>query len=132
MIRLIIFLTFISCAAFVASAQEKPDSIWPQSFDEKMPAFPGGNDSLHRFLSSVAPWNFINRDCPDSGKFVFQFVIDSTGVVVKSSILIGCSRAVNRRWLEGLLLIPKWEPATQNGKGVPIKYTVPFRYNLRG
>lgn len=106
--------------------EETTDSI--VTFAEQMPEFPGGQDSINIFLNRIIPWKLMYKHCPDSGRIILVFVVDSTGYVIKPDVLNSCSRSVKRKLAKGLLLMPRWKPALQNHKPVQVKYTLPFTY----
>ena len=99
---------------------------------EIMPVFPGGDDSMFCFIESNLNYKILNYSTDSTGRLLFKFVIDSTGLVRNVELLIPTPKKVFRnKEIETevsrvLKLMPKWKPATMDGKKVSCGYTYPF------
>ncbi len=95
---------------------------------EQMPEFPGGQDSLMKFL--VQNLHFPEKtDQSESVYTVFvQFKVDSTGRVVEPKILRSAGKEFDNEALRVVKLMPPWIPAHQRGKPVNVLMTLPVRF----
>ncbi|WP_192823396.1 M56 family metallopeptidase [Rufibacter sp. LB8] len=92
---------------------------------EKMPEFPGGQKAMFTYLTQNFHLPAGNETV--EGTVVLAFVVSKEGNITKTEILKGLTPAINQEVLRVINSMPTWEPGTQNGKPVAVKYTVPFR-----
>ncbi|HCS22043.1 MAG TPA: hypothetical protein DIW47_16055 [Bacteroidetes bacterium] len=97
---------------------------------EEMPEFPGGTDSMTKFI-----WSNLNY--PDSavrhniqGKVAVQFVIDEEGRVTDPKIVKGLGWGCDEEVLRIVKLMPNWTPGKQKGKPVKVRFVLPIRFQL--
>ena len=86
--------------------------------------FPGGIDSLNLFIAQ-------NFEMPSGHKkkgiILIELLILEDGRISKDmKIVQGLTRKLNFKAVELVLKMPKWEPATKNGKPVRSKYILPI------
>jgi protein TonB len=98
---------------------------------DKMPEFPGGDDSLLKFIN-------MNTTYPDSakaegitGRVYVTFVIDESGKVTDAKILRGLGYGCDEEVLRVMSIMPLWSSGMQNGKAVKVQYNLPFVFSLR-
>jgi TonB family protein len=78
--------------------------------------------------------DFIRKNLlyPDSesvnGLLVISFVIDTTGTVTEPKVVKGLSEAADKEALRVVKLL-EFYPSTQDGRKVPIRYTLPVKFN---
>lgn len=124
----IILFLFLFIASFLFS-QTKVDSVSGKLIAteiETMPEFPGGADKLMKYVSEnlVIP-NL--KEYPPSGKVYSKFIINADGTVSDVQIMKGSgSSEVDNAVKELILKMPKWKPATQNGKPVNCAFNLPI------
>jgi len=112
--------------------QEKEESEKIYRSVERLPAFPGGHDSLMRFLAHNIKYpESAGRDSV-SGRIVTQFVIDETGKVTNVELLRGLRADCDAEVLRAINMMPAWEPGEQDGKKVKVLYTLPVSFSLNG
>ena len=136
---LIIFSTALAVAGIVfqsgmqLKAQEKvsektEDKIFTSL--EHMPEFPGGQDSLLRYLAANVRYPGAARKANVEGKVIAQFVVNQVGkieqVEIKRSLSPDCDAEIERV----ISTMPAWKPGEQYGKKVSVYYTLPVSFKL--
>ena len=95
---------------------------------KKMPEFPGGLDSLTKFIQRNYKFNqgfteYIN------GKVKSTFVVDTLGKVVDIKIIERLRKDYDTACYKVLSKIPDWKPAElENNKKVKVKFLLPFKF----
>ena len=104
------------------------DSIEPEFFDrpEVMPTFPGGVIELMKFLHKNFEYPKIEKDSVFESRFVIKFYVDKNGNIQDVKILNDVSENMKKEWMRVVNAMPKWIPATQNGKPVNCYYVLPI------
>lgn len=104
----------------------------PVSFAEKMPQFIGGNDSINHFINQHLRYPQWEKEHHIEGKVIVTFVIDTLGTVTDITIVKTVSEAKNfdAEVFRILKLMPNWIPGEQDGKKVPVKFTLPVDFKL--
>ena len=120
---LIIFI-FLSTGSLLA---DKPDSVYLSV--DKPPEFPGGLDSLYKFMRD----SFRYPDMGDSdwvGRVTVSFVVNKDGALSDTEILRGILPLVDKEVLRVISTMPLWKPGRHKGRIVRVRYTVPFKFDL--
>ncbi len=100
---------------------------------EKMPAFPGGEEAFHQFISMQTKYPDIARKSNISGNVYVAFIIDQEGNVLDPMVIRGIGGGCDEEALRVVKSMPKWSPGTQNGRPVNVKLNtkVSFSENYR-
>lgn len=97
---------------------------------EVMPEFPGGQDSLMRYLAAI-PYPRVAKDSSWEGSTYIRFLINEEGEVITPSVVRSSKHAVlDSTAVAHIRSMPRWTPGTQRGKPVKVQYIVPFRFKL--
>ena len=94
----------------------------------KMPEFPGGLDSLTKFIQQNYKFHqgfteYIN------GKVKSTFVVDTFGKVVDIKIIERLRKDYDTACYKVISKIPDWKPAEiENNKKVKVKFLLPFKF----
>jgi protein TonB len=130
--KLLFFLVALMVASVsVAQNQENPEK---RVFDvvEKMPEFPGGSAGLMKWLSDNVKYPAKAEEGGIQGRVVCTFVIERDGSVTDVRVARSIEPLLDNEAVRVLSKMPKWNPGTQNGKPVRVKYTVPVTFRLAG
>ena len=108
---------------------------------EKLPAFPGCEDLYKRDEQRLCFERHIikhiqknarlprkAREFNERGKVHVYFVIDKEGKVTQLEVIRGEYDSLNEEALRVVELLPQLRPGIQQGKPVPVSYTVPINF----
>ena len=101
----------------------------PFHWAEKMPAFPGGEKELMKFLSKHIVFPHAAQSEGVHGKVIVTFVVGEDGKisdikVLKDEVGYGCADAA----INAVKQMPTWTPGMQNGNAVPVWFTLPVTF----
>ncbi|WP_277466691.1 M56 family metallopeptidase [Parabacteroides sp. PF5-6] len=97
---------------------------------EKMPRFPGGDAVLLKHLSKNLVYPRDAASARIEGRVVVSFVVRKDGSVTDPVVVRGIHHSLDAEAIRVVGDMPKWEPGTQRGKPVNVKYTVPVQFRL--
>ena len=99
---------------------------------EVMPQFPGGVQELFSFLSKTVKYPAEAEKAGTQGRVIATFVVRKDGSISDAHIVKSVDPLLDAEALRVINAMPNWEPGTQNGKPVNVKYTVPISFRLDG
>lgn len=102
------------------------------SIVDQMPEYPGGNDSLTKFIDA----NFlggkpIDKINPITTKIYVQFIVAKDGSIVNPRIIKGATPELDKEALRVVKMMPKWKPGKQNGKAVSVSYNISMQQKIK-
>ncbi|WP_324671663.1 energy transducer TonB [Hymenobacter sp. GOD-10R] len=97
-----------------------------------MPVFPGGPNRFLDFLADSLHYPPLALRDRVQGKVYVCFTVDPTGSVTTIFVKQGLRADIDAEALRNTQrLIPiHWQPGTQNGRPVPVVYTVPLTFSI--
>lgn len=97
---------------------------------EDMPEFPGGNDSMKKFIKAnlVYPDSAIKNKI--EGKVIIEFLVDETGKVSSPRVLKGIGSGCDEEALRIVNKMPNWKPGKLRNKPVKVRYVIPVIFSL--
>ena len=98
---------------------------------DEMPEFPGGMQALVDFLQANVQYPEAAKQAGLSGRVTTSFVVGEDGVCREFKVLRSVSPELDAEALRVLGLMPKWNPGKQEGKPVPVRYTVPINFKAQ-
>ncbi len=98
---------------------------------EQMPAFPGGDAALARFLSRHLRFPASAQRNDVSGVVYVSFVISRDGAVTDVKILKGIEEDCDAEAVRVVSKMSNWNPGRQNGRSVSVRYAIPIRFTTR-
>jgi protein TonB len=142
-----IFLAAGICSYTEAFSQEvKAPSAPVQSSDtskqverifesvEWRPEFPGGIDSLYKFIAQNIKYTPSARENGVEGRVIIAFVVNEDGTLSDVKSLLPASRKLGHGLEEEAIrvvkMMPNWKPGSQRGELVKMKYTLPIMFKL--
>ncbi len=105
------------------------DTIKPFLTVEQMPAYPGGESEMHKFIANNLRYPVISEENGIVGRVVIRFVVTKTGNITNIEALRGghlCDSLISM-----VRKMPQWIPGRQNGKAVDVYFTLPMHINFR-
>jgi TonB family protein len=106
------------------------DTNTPFIVVEQMPQFPGGDDSLKKFISRTIKYPDLARENSVGGTVYVNFIIEKDGSVSNPRILRGIGSGCDEEAIRVIKLMPKWISGKQNGKAVRVQYNLPIKFKL--
>lgn len=95
-----------------------------------MPMFPGGDDSLRKFIQKSVKYPEVAKENGIQGKVFVQFVINGRGKVEQVKVVRGVDPSLDKEAVRIIEALPAWQPGKQRGKPVKVSYTVPINFKL--
>jgi periplasmic protein TonB len=121
----------------VVSVEQVPDPVIPPDESipyvsvQEMPVFPGGNQTLLRFIAEAIKYPEEAAANGIQGRVTVSFVVSSDGSVKKVTVIQGIHPSLNEEAIRVVSSLPKWKPGRQNGKEVPVIFSVPVNFKLK-
>ena len=97
---------------------------------DEMPAFPGGDAALLKFLSGRLNYPTAALDKRLSGKVFITFTVDPEGHLHNPRVVRGLGSGLDEEALRLIKTAPKWEPAVYQGKPIKQKMLLPVLFQL--
>lgn len=97
---------------------------------EVMPQFEGSVDGLKKWLAQNMQYPQESIENKEEGRVVVSFVITEDGSVTQPRVTKGISQSLDAEALRLVSLMPKWIPASQEGKPCSIEYSLPIKFKL--
>lgn len=96
---------------------------------EKMAEFPGGESELLKWIvqNIKYPENVLNENI--SGNTVIMFQINEDGTIGETKIIKSVHPDLDKEATRVIKSMPRWTPATIDGKPIAIWYTLPIAFN---
>jgi len=98
---------------------------------EQMPQFPGGQTELMKFISSNLKYPTIAAENGIEGRVIIRFVVGKDGSVSNIEIQRGLDSSCDKEAVRVVQMMPKWIPGKQNGRAVPVYFTLPVLFKLQ-
>lgn len=116
------------------SQAKKEEKIKAQPYVavEQMPAFPGGENALMKYVQTNLRYPKKSAEKGIEGRAILRFIIETDGSIANVEVLRGFDPECDAEAVRVVNNMPKWTPGMQNGKAVPVYFTLPVVYRLRG
>jgi hypothetical protein len=104
--------------------EDKSEPVYSFSAIETKPEFPGGMEAFYKFIGKA----FKTPDIPGlKGNVFLSFVIEKDGSLSEIKVLRDVGYGTGEEAVRVLKSSPKWKPATQRGRPVRCKYSLPIK-----
>ena len=146
-VSILVLTAFSSCAAGKKSVAAKTEAIPPPvpvlqpapghkdgvayTVVDEMPAYPGGNEALLRYVSETTRYPKEAKDKNITGRVIVRFIVKEDGAVTDASVIKGVDPLLDNEALRVVSSIPKFTPGKWKGSPVPVWYTIPIQFALR-
>lgn len=97
---------------------------------EEMPAYPGGNEAMFKFLGNNIKYPEKAQKNNQEGIVVIQFIVDKKGKLLDQKVVKGVSTEIDAEALRVIGLMPQWQPGVQKGQKVNVSFNLPIRFML--
>lgn len=92
--------------------------------------FPGGVAALYKWIDSHLQYPTAAKENNIQGKVVLRMVIEKDGSVNQVVVVRQAHELLDNEAVRLLNLMPKWKPATNQGKIVRSFFTLPIEFKL--
>lgn len=99
---------------------------------ETMPTFQGGDlTNFRRWVQQNVRYPEKAKKAKLTGRVVVSFIVEKDGSVTADKIMATPGKSLSEEVLRVLASSPKWEPGTQRGKIVRVRYVLPVEFALQ-
>ena len=98
---------------------------------EEVASYPGDMDAFWTFLMKNLHYPESAEADSVQGRVIIRFVVEKDGSLTNYEILHSPDNRLNEEALRVLRMMPRWQPAKNNGRPVRSHYTVPFTFRLK-
>lgn len=97
---------------------------------EQMPQYPGGEEELMKFILGNLRYPSVAKEVGIEGRVIIRFVVSRNGDVQNVEVLRGLDPSCDKEAVRVVKMMPNWIPGKQNGRNVPVFFTIPIVYRL--
>ncbi len=101
-----------------------PDGLEP-------PTYPGGEAALYKYIAENVHYPEQAKSDGVEGKVYVRFSVTEDGSIVNAYVARGVGGECDEEALRVIKAMPKWIPATYEGKHVAVEYVVPINFKLQ-
>ncbi|MCC6841308.1 MAG: energy transducer TonB [Flavobacteriales bacterium] len=95
---------------------------------QEPPVFPGGPDSLYRYLGTNACYPVDALENGGECTVYVEFVIRKDGRADLARVLKRVSPSIDAKALRVVGAMPQWKPGRRDGKAVAVRYLLPMHF----
>ncbi len=103
----------------------------PYTYVEQMPSFPGGETEMLKYLGKNIRYPAAAQRAGVEGLVVLSFVVSKTGEISEIQVIKNLGAGTDEEAVRVVKTMPKWTPGKQNGRAVPVRYTLPVRFTIK-
>lgn len=129
---LAIFLMISVCSLNVNAQEERETNSEDVIFTvvEDQAEFPGGQDSLMKFLAANIHYPQAAKEKGIRGRVIITFIVEKDGSLSNIKVLRDIGDGCGDEAIRVVKLMPKWKPAKQRGKNVRQQFVLPITFRL--
>ncbi len=98
---------------------------------ENQPEYDGGLPAMYTFLSDNIRYPQAAAKANIQGKVTVAFVVGADGAVRNVKVMDGLGYGTDEEAVRVVKAMPNWQPGSQDGKNVAVKYFLPISFQLR-
>lgn len=117
---------------------ESQSSIEPELFDPQTapegfipPEYPDGTNALYKYLAENIHYPEQAKTEGIEGKVYIRFIVMNNGDIVNVEVTRGIGGGCDEEAIRVVKSMPKWIPATYEGKFVNVQYVIPINFKLQ-
>ncbi len=115
----------------VDSGSQHPTEDHAQVFVEEMPEFPGGQESMYKFIAQNMKYPQYAVESNIQGKVYVRFIVEADGRITNVNVVRGVHSSLDNEAIRVVQSMPDWKPGKQNGKPVRVHFTLPLNFSLK-
>jgi periplasmic protein TonB len=121
----------IDSIAYTNPVTEVPEETEPLILVEEQPEFPGGYQALLKFIADNTKYPPEALENLIQGKVFIKFAVWSDGSVRRLEVTRRVHPSLDEEALRVVSSLPRWKPGRQNGKPVPVWFSVPVTFEIK-
>lgn len=114
-----------------AASREVLEYKAPFAAVEEQPVYPGGETKMKEFIAQNLQYPKKAQENGIEGTVYVNFSVDNTGKIANVKVLRGIGGGCDEEAIRIIQMMPKWIPATLNGKTVSTVFTIPILFRLK-
>ena len=108
--------------------EKTPDSLRIYPLVDIQPEFPGGKEKMVDYLKAKLEYPEYEHSLGMEGQLLIRFVVRRDGTITDPEVLVPISPGIDRVGVETIMGMPRWTPATINGKTVNCRVILPLNF----
>lgn len=113
-----------------APPKQEDNTIYTTANVQQQAEFPGGNAAMYKWINENIRYPDVAREQGISGKVYVKFVVEKNGAISDIKITKSPAPSLEKEVIRILNLMPKWNPAKQNGNSVRVYFNMPVDFKL--
>ena len=111
----------------------EPVNEAPLTIVEQMPAFPGGEAEMMKYIQKNVQYPQVEKEAGISGTCYVTFVVEKDGSISDVKVLRGVSGGpgCDKEAQRVVKSMPAWKAGKQNGREVRVQFNLPIKFTLR-
>lgn len=105
-----------------------PDAQGVYDIAETMPSFPGGDAAMVSWIKENLRFPQKAREEGISGRVIVNFIVLPNGIIDGAKVVRSISPLLDAEALRLVKSMPKWTPGRVQGSTVPVRYTIPIKF----
>lgn len=97
---------------------------------ETNPSFPEGDTALMEWIASNIQYPATCKEQGIKGRVYVQFIVEKDGSLSNIKIIRSPNNTLSKEAERLIKAMPKWQPGTQDGQPVRVKYCLPINFRI--
>jgi TonB family protein len=106
----------------------RPDTVFTNI--SILPEYIGGEKARNSFLAENIKYPELATSLRIQGTVYLSFIVNENGDLIDIKVIRGIGGGCDEEAVRVIKLMPKWKPATQNGKNVRVIFNMPIDFRL--
>jgi TonB family protein len=127
----LIFILFFSFSLGSLWAQKEKEDL-PDALKARLNStqaeFPGGYEKMNKFINKQKRYETNSQEEGHVGVVAVSFIVETDGQLDSVQVVQPLTDYYNKEAMRIIKAMPKWKPATQNGKAVRTQLTFPIKF----
>jgi protein TonB len=111
--------------------EQKDDEVFLVGAVEQNPEFPGGMESLYKWISKELKYPAAAQEMGIAGRVTVQFTVWRDGSIRDVVVLRGVESSIDKEAIRVVSKMPKWLPGKQGGRAVNVRYVLPVVFQIK-
>lgn len=94
------------------------------------PTYPGGMDSFYKQIASNLSYPKEAAEKKIEGSVLMSFIVEKDGTVSEVKVTRKLGFGLDEEAIKAVKTSKKWNPGTQDGRPVRVKYNIPVKFSL--